>query len=296
MLGTILRKEREGQNLSLKEIESAISIRTKYLDAIENERYGELPGEVYVKGFIRNYAKFLGLDADTIMKVYNEDKLSLTQALTLPVGGDEIDDDAALAAPVIDAATIKRARAKEAEAAQGGSALFASGDDFRQRTESHAKRYALLAAGLLAVAVIGSVFYFFGDEHSAPTATPTSVAADTQRPDDSPAAAAPLANGVEVVATFNARCWTYVVADGQPVFEATTNAGDRHTWTGRERVDITLGNAGAATVMYNGRNFGTLGKVGAVVEKHFISGNPEPVDASARKEDSPEPPASTARP
>ena len=62
MLGDILRREREKQNLTVKDVEQETSIRALYIEAIENGDYKSLPGEVYAKGFIRNYAGFLKLD------------------------------------------------------------------------------------------------------------------------------------------------------------------------------------------------------------------------------------------
>ena len=67
MLGDILRQEREKQNLTVKDVEQETSIRALYIEAIENGDYKSLPGDVYAKGFIRNYAGFLKLDADALL-------------------------------------------------------------------------------------------------------------------------------------------------------------------------------------------------------------------------------------
>ena len=63
MMGSTFRAEREKRGLTIKDIERETSIRAKYLEALEQGRYDVLPGEVYVKGFIRNYADFLHLHA-----------------------------------------------------------------------------------------------------------------------------------------------------------------------------------------------------------------------------------------
>lgn len=70
MIGEVLRAEREKQNLTIKDIEKGTSIRALYIDAIEKGNYDQLPGEVYAKGFIRNYAHFLKIDANAIMQQY----------------------------------------------------------------------------------------------------------------------------------------------------------------------------------------------------------------------------------
>ena len=70
MVGNILRAEREKQGLTIKDIENETSIRTLYIEAIEKGAWKALPSEVYVKGFIRNYAEFLRLDADALARQY----------------------------------------------------------------------------------------------------------------------------------------------------------------------------------------------------------------------------------
>ena len=73
MIGDLLRRERERQNLSIKDIEKATSIRALYIDAIEKGEYKTLPGEVYAKGFVRNYANYLELNANEIVNAFNEE-------------------------------------------------------------------------------------------------------------------------------------------------------------------------------------------------------------------------------
>jgi len=73
MIGDLLRAERERQNLSIKDIEKATSIRALYIDAIEKGDYKTLPGEAYAKGFVRNYANYLKLDANAIVNGFNEE-------------------------------------------------------------------------------------------------------------------------------------------------------------------------------------------------------------------------------
>ena len=68
MLGDILRKERERQNLTVKDVERDTSIRGLYISAIENGEYDLLPGEVYLKGFIRSYAEYLKLDGAALLQ------------------------------------------------------------------------------------------------------------------------------------------------------------------------------------------------------------------------------------
>jgi cytoskeletal protein RodZ len=63
-LGELLKQRRSEMNLSLQEAESATSIRINYLSAIEDGQALKLLAPVYVEGFMRQYARFLGLDGD----------------------------------------------------------------------------------------------------------------------------------------------------------------------------------------------------------------------------------------
>src|SRR5262245_41150059 len=57
---------RERKGVDLYRAERDTKIRARYLAALERGEYGELPGDVYTKGFLRNYAVYLGLDADDV--------------------------------------------------------------------------------------------------------------------------------------------------------------------------------------------------------------------------------------
>ena len=69
-LGEMLRSARESRGLDRGRIERDTRIRERYLSALERGAYDELPGEVYARGFLRTYARYLGLDADSIVALY----------------------------------------------------------------------------------------------------------------------------------------------------------------------------------------------------------------------------------
>ena len=68
--GKILKKEREMQNISLGKICSFTKIKEHHLEAIEEDRYELLPPPLYVKGYLRIYAKYLALDEKDILLLY----------------------------------------------------------------------------------------------------------------------------------------------------------------------------------------------------------------------------------
>jgi cytoskeletal protein RodZ len=70
-IGSSLREARERQGLAFPQIEAATKIRGKYLRALEDEQFEQLPAETYVKGFLRTYAEYLGLDGQLYVDEYN---------------------------------------------------------------------------------------------------------------------------------------------------------------------------------------------------------------------------------
>ncbi len=70
-IGNTLREARTRQNLDFMELEQATKIRGKYLRALEDERFEILPSQTYVKGFLRSYADYLGLDGQIYVDEWN---------------------------------------------------------------------------------------------------------------------------------------------------------------------------------------------------------------------------------
>ena len=279
MIGDILRQERERQNLTVKDIEQGTSIRALYIEAIENGDYQTLPGEVYTKGFIRNYANFLKLDADDCVGRYVSENHS-GQAMAEAVREEHPRKET----PVRDTSDFSQASA--------GS----------QVKKSSSTNYGMVAAAVALIAVLGGGAYFLLGDGSHPTpkqpagqvqqekkpasgktaekpassAKESAPVADTgkgQSPQTQntfqPASAEKKANDVQVTAKFTDRCWTKVVADGKTVYEGIAEEGKTMSWKGNENVTITAGNAGAMELTHNGKSLGKAGATGQVVDKVF---------------------------
>jgi cytoskeleton protein RodZ len=70
-IGNSLREARLRQGFELPRVEADTKIRAKYLKALEEEHFDELPGDTYVKGFLRTYSEYLGLDGQLYVDEYN---------------------------------------------------------------------------------------------------------------------------------------------------------------------------------------------------------------------------------
>ena len=275
MIGDILRQERERQQLTVKDIEIGTSIRGLYIESIEKGEYSKLPGEVYTKGFIRNYAMFLKLDPQPCVDQYLRESNPLEADAVRKSARENVETEPK-------DRSMQGRRAKE-----GGS------------------RFGVAFVALVLVAVLGGGAYFLmgGDSGSAsktastagvnqekktetvtPKVSPTKVtdpipaanngqqqsAAQAPQPTQPSAqAAGQKRDNVQVTATFSDRCWTRVIADGQTVYEGTAEPGKTMSWKGNDSVTVTAGNAGAVEFTHNGKKLGRAGDVGQVVDKVF---------------------------
>lgn len=255
-IGELLRQERERKKLSLKDVENDLNIRTAYLQAIEEGRYDVIPGEVYVKGFIRNYGNFLGLDGSELVAMYRREKQAETE--TKSATGTEVPVPTAQPSPT------------------------ASPHAFRLG------HWLWKAAGVLLVVAL-AVWYFYtaapAPQPQPASPQPPTVGTGQTPPPLPPAGAAgqvspsvqtPAATGVHVTAKFSDDCWLEVNADGKITYEGTAAKGATMTWDGHKEITITFGNAGAATVTLNGRELGVQGRPGEVVKKAFSANTIKP--------------------
>lgn len=89
-VGTLLRKTRLAKKQDLRDIASYLCIRYQFLQALEENRYKELPGEAYANGFVRSYAAYLGLDAADIISRYKREVAGQDK---IERGRANVDDD-----------------------------------------------------------------------------------------------------------------------------------------------------------------------------------------------------------
>lgn len=261
MVGDILRSEREKQGLTIADIEQGTSIRTRYIEFIESGNVKDLPGMVYAKGFVRNYAAFLHLDANALVQQFAEEN-----------GG------APAPAPAPTPA--------EPEAPPRRISLSDIGDEslneisIGEQHSSYAGIFGKLAIGIVVLAALvgggGALISAINAPAKEAEAPPT---VQTEQPAQGAAAEAASAEQprtgntnpqeVRVSAQFTERCWTEVSVDGKPVFEGIIEKGKTENWQGKDSVIVRAGNAGAVDVTVNGRKLGKFGEKGSVVERRF---------------------------
>ena len=279
MIGDILRRERERQKLSIKDIEQGTSIRALYIEAIENGDYDKLPGNVYTKGFIKNYGNFLKLNGDDLSRQFNEEVAPpIVQTETI-----EPNAKSAISQPLPEDQTARIIN--EPIPAMNGQIQPEPGTRINspKSVRSNSNNGLITAAAVLIIAVVGGLWYYFtnieGKElaqnppaqtQSTDANTSTASASVTPVSASTPDSVAVPSNGVNLQAKFVGKCWTKVVVDGRVAYEGTAEAGQTLSWQGKERIVVTAGNAGAVEFIENGSNLGIAGVDGDVVEKTFV--------------------------
>ena len=148
MIGDLLRRERERQNLSIKDIEKATSIRALYIDAIEKGEYKTLPGEVYAKGFVRNYANYLELNANEIGNAFNEEMHPQ----------EELQD----AAGSSSAEETRQEQSAERNREEYRGPKITSLESYPMEKKSHGVRNALMVAAAVFVVAFAALIAFGG--------------------------------------------------------------------------------------------------------------------------------------
>ena len=268
MVGDILRKERERQKLTLADIERGTSIRSLYIDHIEQGNLKGLPGMVYAKGFVRNYAAFLHLDAEQMVQQFVAEHDSTPAQVPAPAPAPEPE-----AVPEEEPRRISLSDLDDASLSS-----ISIGDD----KSSYMGIFGKLAVGFIVlIAVVGGSVALLS-YINAPAKEPPEVS--QQAPAQAPAPAAhtaapaapaaddktkPAAQEVQVSMRLTDHCWAEVQVDGKTVFEGMLEKGKTEHWKGKETVILRAGNAGAVELTVNGKNLGKLGNKGEVVERRF---------------------------
>lgn len=310
-IGDTLRRERLRRNLDLESVSRELKISPKMLSAIEEEKFDRLPGGVFAKAFVRQYAHLLGLDEEEMAGEVQ--RMLQPSPEPPPFGGG----NRSLAAPI----QVPRVEA------------WKTVGDGRVRWKSPLTSLALVVVVMMGCAGVYS-WWQRARAHRpvqqvqvrpAPSAatTPRQAAAQPASPAPAPAAAAPAASPSTPAESANAKpeapsgeakppastpaessaaadraavpsnpnaavrvelkaeepVWVSVRSDGKYVFSDTLQANQTRTVDANEKVVLRVGNAGGIEITLNGKPIGTLGPKGQIRTVQLTSGGFEIVAA-----------------
>lgn len=265
-VGEMLRSERERKGLTLKDVELETNIRVMYLNAIELGNYSVIPGEAYLKGFIRNYANMLGLNGAEYVELYrkNQEGTSSTSAPSVKVALED--------KPPVLTQPEPSSEPASTESPQLGSAAA------RRRERTRKMEHMLLLVIVFLLALAGIWLFAGSDTPREQTALQEQSLSSTPQ---QPAAPLPVATTqsqmtnsgkpITVSANFLAQSWIQVVVDDKKMHEGIFQAGEKLNWQAEQKLMIKIGNAAAVELTYNNNFLGKMGAANEVVVKSFTA-------------------------
>lgn len=251
--GERLQREREMRGISLEEIAASTKIGTRSLRALEKEEFDQLPGGVFNKGFVRAYAKYLGIDEEQAVADYMA-AMGGEQELPLPTPMPKLDTQVVVLRRKSNGRIFVLVAALVLTV--GGYATYKYRPDLIGMARAEPEENLAESRDLAAEAE--------NEDASASAVVPDS-ASTTAPPPSAPhsgaASAAPetalSADGFTLRLNARQDSWVSITVDGQPVMTGTLS-GER-TFQARREVKMTVGNAGAVEISQNGRALPSLG-------------------------------------
>jgi Uncharacterized protein conserved in bacteria len=294
--GEKLRLERERKNITLEQISVSTKIAIRMLRAIEEDNFSQLPGGIFNKGFVRAYARVLGLDEEKTLAEFQKASGSDVVAAQADTGRQNLASEAAVRhRPSLDnAAPAYPENSKEElnlDRVEVGRPL------------DNQLPWGIFAALLLLVALTLSLWSRFERSHpreaavipasnptaSLPPAPATSGALETNSAmthTPSPTSASysgssspsltPSSSSIpaefSVVIQARKESWITITADGKPLASELMTAGTERIVHGTKQVTVKAGNAGAIEFQFNGQKFPAAGEYGEVKTVTFGPG------------------------
>jgi cytoskeleton protein RodZ len=290
-IGETLRRERMKRNLELGQIAQELKISLRFLEAIEAEQFDKLPGGVFTRSFIVQYARLLGLDEERIAG-------ELLRTLDPPPEVAEFVEaprpaDSAIHVPRVEEwegvgkSRFRWSSSLSAAALVVAVMLVCSG---LYAWWQHTRRLAPAHESPPVAAVQPAPSPAPVEQPALPADRPSTVPTGTQPPSGTPVPTpsteqpkppampqppVPASNSdapVRVELTADEPVWVLVRNDGKYLFSGTLGARESRTFEATSTVLLRLGNAGGVTVTLNGKPVGPLGPKGQVRTVQFTSG------------------------
>jgi transcriptional regulator with XRE-family HTH domain len=262
-IGERLRAERVRRKRSIDDISRETRISPKMLEAIEREDFERLPGLLFTRNFVKQYALALGLDAEPLLAelprvdVANSPMPQAPSRMPLELWDSSWNGAVSSVLWLI-------------------LALVASVTayvHFNRPLETRAGAKAAIPAAQAGHTAAGPA-------PSVPVQAgrPVSTKAPVRTVAETPPPAADLSDNrhkVKVFITAHADTWIQVSADGKTVFTGTLKPNESREISGDEMVRLLAGNAGGITISLNGRTLDPLGTSGQVKEVRLTEGGPQ---------------------
>lgn len=232
--GNWLRRQRELREISLREIADVTKISIRYLEALEQDRFDVLPAPVFAKGFLREYARYVGLDPDEVVNSY----------LTAQ-------------------STVEPEEVPEIRGSQSSSGRF-------EKTSG----LLLTVAVVVLLALVGGLAYYMERSKDEVEPEPPPIAAPPPPVQTTPPmveeGATPVPSAPLIVTLdFTGECWVEAVIDDNRQISELHVAGEALRLEAEQRIVLTLGDPEMVVVEANGESF-PVEAVGGEVARDIV--------------------------
>jgi len=256
-IGEILREARERKDVTFDDVYNATKIKKRYLQAMELEEWGRLPGRVYAKGFLRTYARFLDLDEQ-----------SMSDLFELSIAAKEAEKNEAASQ-----AGDRRRRSRKPKVVE--KPKKAQEIDL----QNSPKRKVIIFLCVLSLMVVAFFVWahqrYYLDEAEAARPTPPPIVLPQPEPEPEPEPQPEPEPEPVILTTLSLKleatemCWIRLKDKDALVYENTMRKGDALEFPDLSHIYIRLGNAGGVKLNINGIDLPILGASGHIVTKNF---------------------------
>jgi cytoskeleton protein RodZ len=260
-VGTMLKAERERLGLRREQITEKTRMRTQVVEAIENEAWGSLPPPVFVRGFLRAYAKVLGISQEAVIELYAKSVPPESPGQT----------------PHLEPSRNRRRRTwlvllfLALLAAVYGTWHFYPSQQVDQGPREVEIRDHEVASAPSQPAVVTPPPVRPVEEPVKQEAAPVQSPSQ-ETPPSPPRSETPVRDRADegdgrlsLTGIVKERTWLRIKIDGKEEKEYLFQAGSKPQWKGKESFYMIIGNAGGIDFDLNGKRVGDLGKPGQVI-------------------------------
>ena len=280
-LGSLLRKSREERHIDLDAAVKATRIRRHNLEALENEEWDKLPSQVFVRGFLRSYAEFLGLDKELVLSLYQKScpfrqyQPHVLQGISAESGRWRLIIIVSFLAIALVAGIMYIKGQKSSVTGKAFQYLDTQSMSEKKEGDTATTEDIQIQDNARAEGAFAKKETVSEDEMGIPTELESSE--DTTAREEpiileEVKDEQPLSPKFVLTATVNSRTWIAISIDNESSKEYLFRPGETMRWTAEDSFDILIGNAGGIEFLLNGNPIGHLGPEGKVVRLKLPEG------------------------
>jgi cytoskeleton protein RodZ len=261
--GEHLKRERELREITIREISDETKVSCRYLEALEQDNRSKLPAEVFIKGFVRSYANYIGLDPDEAILRYQE------YQKTLQMTGDA---NSSVAEPP----KSEPKKEKKNYWTWGIlvllilAVLFYYGYTTWNRGDvPPVSDISVQGEKMKAVIPLPAPDEALDEKLTAPSSDVMIESKPEAETIGTPETAS--LKPLDITLSAVERTWLAVDVDSSQHYDVTLQPGEEIHFSMRDEMRLTIGNAGGLLIETGGRRFGPLGESGRVVKNFLLT-------------------------